>query len=197
MRQAVLERLTRNPAKKKAAGSAAASGITDDDARDSEETTRREDGPCAEWNSTGLTVTGIDHVVAVLEDLENGLLSDMAVVEPYACEGGCFGSPFFYEDFHVANRRWVDTCVETEPDDAPAVPRRLAYTARTGIRLDADMALAIEKLGRLQSILQELPGKDCGACGAPSCTALAEDVVLERAAIDDCPYLSKSKGRSL
>ena len=58
------------------------------------------------------------------------------------------------------------------------------------------MALAIEKLGRLQAILQTLPGKDCGGCGAPSCTALAEDVVLERAAVEDCPYLNDTKGRS-
>ena len=30
------------------------------------------------------------------------------------------------------------------------------------------MTLAIEKFGRMQEVLQDLPGKDCGACGAPN-----------------------------
>lgn len=151
-----------------------------------------------ETSPARLTVTGVDHVMAVLEELENGFLSDMAVVEPYACEGGCFGSPFFHEDFHVSYRRWEEICGEgaCDTERGTAIPRRLAFTARPGIRLDADMGLAIEKLGRLQAVLQSLPGKDCGACGAPSCTALAEDIVLERASLEDCPYLSETRGRS-
>ena len=76
-----------------------------------------------------------------------------------------------------------------------AVPQRLPVTARPGIRLDADMALAIEKLGQLQTILESFPGKNCGACGAPSCTALAEDVVLGRAAVTDCPYVELESRR--
>jgi ferredoxin len=154
--------------------------------------------PCAQSASAALAVTGVDHVMAVLEQLENGLLSDVAVIEPYACEGGCFGSPFFQEDFHVSTRRWEETCRPADAPDTPpaAMARRLPFSARPGIRLDADMAVAIEKLGQLQAVLQTLPGKDCGACGAPSCTALAEDVVLQRAALDDCPYLTETRGRS-
>jgi anti-sigma regulatory factor (Ser/Thr protein kinase)/Na+-translocating ferredoxin:NAD+ oxidoreductase RNF subunit RnfB len=156
-----------------------------------------EHAPCADYGSIALTVTGENHAVAVLEQLENGLLGDIAVVEPYACEGGCFGSPFFHEDFHVSSRRWEETCGEAGADiPVQAVPRRLEFTARPGIRLDADMGLAIEKLGALQDILQSLPGKDCGACGAPTCTAMAEDIVLERAVIGDCPHLHQTKGRS-
>ncbi len=187
LRQAAMERLV------------AKTGASEQDPqKNGVETSRGGLGPCAETDSVALTVTGVDHVMMVLEELENGLLTDIALVEPYACAGGCFGSPFFHEDFHVSHRRWEETCGPADAPDTPAaaVPRRLAYTARPGIRLDADMALAIEKLGRLQTILQTLPGKDCGACGAPSCTALAEDVVLERAAVDDCPYLNDTKGRS-
>jgi anti-sigma regulatory factor (Ser/Thr protein kinase)/Na+-translocating ferredoxin:NAD+ oxidoreductase RNF subunit RnfB len=187
LRQAAMERLV------------AKTGAGNQDIQKSAvETYREGQSPCAESGSAALVVTGVDHVMAVLEELENGLLTDIAVVEPYACQGGCFGSPFFHEDFHVSTRRWEETCGPADPPDNPptAVARRLAYTARLGIRLDADMALAIEKLGRLQTILQTLPGKDCGACGAPSCTALAEDVVLERAVVEDCPYLNVTKGRS-
>ena len=34
-----------------------------------------------------------------------------------------------------------------------------------------------------------LPGRDCGVCGAPSCAALAEDIVMERAQRAFCPYV--------
>ena len=74
-----------------------------------------------------------------------------------------------------------------------AVRRQRPYAARPGIRLDADMGRAIQKLGRLQAIIQSLPGRDCGACGAPTCAALAEDVVMERAGIELCPYIACDK----
>ncbi|EKD32577.1 MAG: hypothetical protein ACD_77C00048G0006, partial [uncultured bacterium] len=33
------------------------------------------------------------------------------------------------------------------------------------------------------------PGIDCGACGAPSCEALAEDIVKGHAEISSCIFL--------
>ena len=148
-----------------------------------------------------LTVTGMDHVIAVLEEVENGMLTDVAVIEPYACEGGCFGSPLLAADHHVAARRWsrgraaVEAASEgaAGPADtalrpATAVARRRPFVARPGIRLDADMGLAIQKLGQMQTVIRSLPGRDCGACGAPTCAALAEDIVMQRAGVELCPY---------
>ena len=37
--------------------------------------------------------------------------------------------------------------------------------------------------------LHLLPGLDCGACGAPSCEALAEDVVRGTGQVTDCVLL--------
>ncbi len=151
-----------------------------------------------------LPVTGMSHVIAVLEQIENGMLEDVAVIDPYACEGGCFGSPLLFEDHHVACRRWDQGRAPVEADGAvraasgatrpaTAAARRRPYAARPGIRLDADMSRAIEKLGRLQAVIRTLPGRDCGACGAPTCAALAEDVVMERAGVDLCPYAGGEK----
>jgi anti-sigma regulatory factor (Ser/Thr protein kinase)/Na+-translocating ferredoxin:NAD+ oxidoreductase RNF subunit RnfB len=143
-----------------------------------------------------LVVTGVRNVLAVLEQLENGLLGDVAIVEPYACEGGCFGSPLLFESHQVATRRWeqgrdalrLAAGGETALSAPPAALRRQPFAARPGIRLDPDMSEAIQKLGRIQMIRRSFPGKDCGVCGAPTCAALAEDVVLKRAAVDLCPY---------
>ena len=74
--------------------------------------------------------------------------------------------------------------------------RRRPFAPRPGIRLDADMGKAIEKLARMQEVIHSLPGRDCGACGAPTCAALAEDIVMERAHIDLCPYIAVETRRS-
>jgi hypothetical protein len=141
-----------------------------------------------------LTVTGMEHVMAVLEQIENGLLTDAEVVELYACAGGCFGSPLLPLDFHVTARRWAQQEPSTACDETPAaLSRRRPYAARPGIRLDPDMARAIDKLGRMQALTRSLPGKDCGACGAPTCAALAEDVVMGRATAELCPYCDNDK----
>jgi anti-sigma regulatory factor (Ser/Thr protein kinase)/Na+-translocating ferredoxin:NAD+ oxidoreductase RNF subunit RnfB len=137
-----------------------------------------------------LTVTGIDHVIAVLENIEDGLLDDINASEPYACEGGCFGSPLLAEDYHVASRRWRQGRAAVDTVPGTAVARRRAFAARPGIRLDSDMAKAIEKLSRMQELIRALPGRDCGACGAPTCAALAEDIVMERAQVELCPYVT-------
>ncbi|EFK94997.1 conserved hypothetical protein, partial [sediment metagenome] len=73
--------------------------------------------------------------------------------------------------------------------------RRRPFAARPGIRLDADMSRAIEKLGRMQATIDSLPGRDCGACGAPTCAALAEDIVMQRAERGLCPYVASDESK--
>jgi Na+-translocating ferredoxin:NAD+ oxidoreductase RNF subunit RnfB len=52
------------------------------------------------------------------------------------------------------------------------------------------MAKAIEKLARMEEALRGLGGKDCGRCGAPACTATAEDIVLGRVSDTACVHRS-------
>jgi len=51
------------------------------------------------------------------------------------------------------------------------------------------MAVAIRKLARLDAETTALPARDCGVCGAPTCAALAEDIVMGRASQALCPYV--------
>jgi Na+-translocating ferredoxin:NAD+ oxidoreductase RNF subunit RnfB len=41
-------------------------------------------------------------------------------------------------------------------------------------------------MSEIQKLKEELPGIDCGSCGAPSCRAFAEDVVKCEACLEDC-----------
>ena len=53
-------------------------------------------------------------------------------------------------------------------------------------RLSDSMAESMRMMADIQKIKGNLPGIDCGACGAPNCRALAEDVVKGKAKISDC-----------
>jgi len=139
----------------------------------------------------GLAVSGMEHVAAVLETAENGLLTDVGVLEPFACDHGCFGSPLWPENAFIARRRW-DAWQGTVEMFPKAVRREAPFVRRAGARLDADMKEAISKLARIDEIAKRLPGKDCGICGAPTCRAFAEDVILGRASRESCIYLVDS-----
>jgi anti-sigma regulatory factor (Ser/Thr protein kinase) len=142
-----------------------------------------------------LQVSGIRHVMNVLERAENGLLGDVRVVEPFACDHGCFGSPLLSEEAFVAAHRWSEAGY-VHDTTAKAVRRAVPFCARTGMRLDEDMSKAIEKLSRIDETAKSLPGKDCGMCGAPTCVALAEDIVLGRAAEGLCLHLARSEEKA-
>jgi len=141
-----------------------------------------------------LRVTGLRHVIGVLERAENGLLADFVLVELLACDQGCFGAAVAGDEPFIARARWRRTASHfTGP--AKAVRREAPFVARPGMRLDDDMSRAIEKLSRIDQLVKELPGRDCGMCGAPTCVALAEDVVLGRTDITACPYRADGPGR--
>jgi len=136
-----------------------------------------------------LVVTGVSHVLAVLEAVEDDRLPGVAAIEPYICDGGCFGSPLLGEDACVASWRWAGVGGDA-PGGGGSRERSRPFRARPGIRLDADMAVAIHKLAQLDTETRALPGRDCGVCGAPTCAALAEDIVMERAGRTLCPYVA-------
>ena len=49
----------------------------------------------------------------------------------------------------------------------------------------------------MEEIYERLPDLDCGSCGAPSCRALAEDVVRGVASPDDCIFKYKESIENL
>ena len=140
-----------------------------------------------------LVVSGVTHVLAVLEEIEDGRLTGVAGVEPFICDGGCFGSPLLNEDAYVAAWRWAPAAGGM-PEAGRSHERARPCRARPGIRLDPDMAVAIGKLAALDAETKTLPGKDCGVCGAPTCATLAEDIVMGRAVRAFCPYVTPEEG---
>lgn len=67
----------------------------------------------------------------------------------------------------------------------------------TVMKLDSDIKNAILKMERIEQIQKQLPGLDCGSCGAPSCRCMAEDIVRGFADEMDCIFRLKEKVRYL
>jgi len=55
--------------------------------------------------------------------------------------------------------------------------------------LSENMDTAAKILQEINLLYEILPKLDCGSCGAPSCRAFAEDVVLNRANINECKFI--------
>ena len=134
-------------------------------------------------------ISGMEHVCRFLEKAERGLMEDCGLVALYACYQGCFGSPFWDTPPAVARLRAVPSGPADGPVRIHALQRLKPLEPRAGARLDPDMSTAIKKLAQINQISKQLPGRNCGICGAPSCLALAEDVVMDRATLASCIFV--------
>jgi len=148
----------------------------------------------ASFGEAILRTSGLDSVIRVLEQAENGLLWDIPAIELYACVDGCYGSSLYSGSSCVAEYRWKNSGNITE-GAGRAVERDMPFSARQGMRLDEDLSRAINRLSEIEAISRMLPGRDCCACGAPSCESMAVDIVMGRSTIDSCAFLRK-KGES-
>jgi iron only hydrogenase large subunit-like protein len=162
----------------------------------------------AEGESEGLhgvnaiAVDGIDRVVELLEQMENGVLSGVDFVEALACPGGCVGGPLTAVNQSIARSRVRLREAERAGSAAPKDRfTELSWTAdvfsRPALQLHPDFNTASAMLEELEKIAETLPGLDCGSCGAPSCRALAEDIVRGAAAPTDCIFILRERLRSL
>ena len=56
-------------------------------------------------------------------------------------------------------------------------------------RLSDNIGESMKMMADIQKLREQLPGTDCGACGAPTCRAFAEDVVRGNSKKEDCIFV--------
>lgn len=150
---------------------------------------------------TCLAVSGVQDVMTILDDVEAGKLKGIDYLECLICPDGCIGGPLTVENRHLAKNR-VETLVKMFGEKTRVSRELVKRQYKAGFfslkqqleasplpPLDPDQAKAIEKARERKEIVQKLPETDCGACGAPDCRTLAEDVVLGHALLSDCPFM--------
>ena len=141
-----------------------------------------------------LAADGIENVINVLEELEDEKLNDLDFIELNCCTGGCVGGVLTVENPYVAKariqrlRKFMPISCNTLEDyfTIDDLGWTKEITASPAMKLADNVITAMKMMSRLKEIESSLPGLDCGICGAPSCRALADDIVRGYAQETDC-----------
>ncbi len=148
------------------------------------------------FNESYLAADGIENVIKVLDQLENGDFPNLEFIELNACPGGCVGgvltiqNPFIAKARLQSLRRYLPVSENFVGSNENYIPDGFLFdnlpVYQPISRLSDSMAESMRMLSDIQRIKGELPGLDCGSCGAPTCRALAEDIVKGLSSIDKC-----------
>ena len=148
------------------------------------------------FNDKYLAADGIDNVIRVLDQVENGNIPPLEFIELNACTGGCVGgvltiqNPFIAKARLQSLRRYLPVSQNFLSEEELSPPESVLFdnmpVYKPISRLSDSMAESMRMMAEIQKLRKELPCIDCGSCGAPNCRAFAEDVVKQQASIDDC-----------
>jgi hypothetical protein len=154
------------------------------------------------FNDEYLAADGIENVINVLEQMENGNMPPVKFVELDACTAGCVGGVLTVQNPYIAKtklqslRRYMPVSRNIlTPEEQEYIPEMYLFNElpeyKPIAQLSNNMAESMRMMADIQKLHAMLPGIDCGACGAPSCRALAEDIVRGNATLGDCMILDR------
>ncbi len=149
------------------------------------------------FNDAYLAADGIENVNRVLDQIENDNIPPLEFVELNACTGGCVGgvltmqNPFISKAKLKTLRRYLPVSQNfLTKEQEEHIPEEFFFeelpTYYPISRLSDSMAESMKMMADIQKLKTELPGIDCGACGAPTCQAFAEDVIKGHAQRSEC-----------
>ncbi len=159
-------------------------------------------GESETFHKRALAIDGIKNVVKILERLENEKLPDVSFLELRSCNQSCAGGILLSGNRFLTVER-LKRRAKRYPNASEVLPAGNDFSALKEkikaekiepeyiFQLDSDRAKALTKMDKVQRIICQLPGIDCGACGAPNCQALAEDIVQGKAKMSDCVFLQE------
>ena len=149
-----------------------------------------------------LAADGIENVIRVLEEIEDERIGELDFIELNACSGGCVGGVLCVENPYVAIarlqrlRKYLPVSQSHLEQNAP-VPQEMNWNGELEfsnvLTLSDDIGRAMEMMVEIGDVEESLPGLDCGACGAPTCRAFAEDVVRGKCRKEDCIFILRKE----
>lgn len=159
------------------------------------------------WGSTGgeagsllsdnyLAADGIENVIKVLEDLEDDKFDQLEFIELNACAGGCVGGVLTVENPYLAKvklkrlRKYLPVaCNHIMSGSEEDIFWNGEVKYEPVFKLGKNMKESIANMSRVEELCEKFPRLDCGSCGAPTCKALAEDIVRGVAQEQDCIHI--------
>lgn len=160
----------------------------------------------AVFNDKYLAADGIENVMRVLEEMDNGSFPELEFVELDACPGGCVGgvmtvaNPFIAKARLQSLRRYLPVSQNWASDNDGTVPDEISVKEKIEykpVSLGESMDKSIKMMSEMEKIRKCLPGIDCGSCGAPTCSAFASDVVRGDATIEECIVFMRKELESI
>ncbi|HYX07055.1 MAG TPA: [Fe-Fe] hydrogenase large subunit C-terminal domain-containing protein [Bacteroidales bacterium] len=163
-------------------------------------------GEASATGKRSLAIDGIHNVIEFLEKIESGEIKGIDFLEMRACDESCAGGILTSGNkFLTVERLRNRAATSRKSSDAVPSARDIdnyrnylirhiqldKVDPRSSVQLDQDLSVAMGKMKKQRHIMCFLPGFDCGGCGAPTCQALAEDVVQGDANISHCVFLQK------
>lgn len=151
-----------------------------------------------------LAADGIENVINVLEQLEDERIQDVDFVELNACSGGCVGGVLCVENAYVAQARihrlrkyLPESCNHYKESMSDMVKWTQELEYAPVMKLSDNMETAVEMMNDIEKLRKELPGIDCGSCGAPTCKAFAEDVIKGKVKETDCIFILRQRVKNV
>ena len=149
-----------------------------------------------------LTVSGLDNILKIFDDLEKGKLRNVKYLQLLACRDGCIGGTLTVENLYIARATAIHL-IEDLPDLPESKKQEYKKKYNQGL-FDYEGSVAPRKLSNSGNILEaikkkkakdeiykQLPDVDCGICGAPTCLSFAEDVVNGFSVLEDCIFFAE------
>jgi hypothetical protein len=153
----------------------------------------------AVFNDRYLATDGIEECIRVLEQIDNEGFGNLDYVELNACSGGCVGGAMTVANPYIAQARLqsLKRYLPVSPNRPASewIPDKYFHEKEVEYnpyaQLSSDRKTAMRMMSDIEAIAKALPGLDCGSCGAPNCTAFAEDVVKCESCADECTVILK------
>ncbi|MBE6753871.1 MAG: 4Fe-4S dicluster domain-containing protein [Ruminococcaceae bacterium] len=155
------------------------------------------------FNDKYLAADGIENVIRVLDLIETGNMPQLEFIELCACPAGCVGGVMTVENPYIAQARLLTLrrylpVTQNNIVDGPYIPDSFIENEMPVYqpisRLGSSIGESIRLMADIQRIREMLPGIDCGACGAPTCRAFAEDIVRGSGlSPEDCVILMRDR----
>lgn len=151
-----------------------------------------------------LSVTGLEQVKNVLDDIESSKLRNIDFIGALACEKECLGGAYCVENPYISRhnsilleQKYGKRNYELDEEKMLANYKKGYYflenpiSPRSTVADSPDIATSIKRMRQKERISMKLPQKDCALCGAPTCKSFAEDCAYGRADIMDCAFFSE------
>ena len=153
------------------------------------------------FNEDYLAADGIENVIRVLDQVENGNIPPLEFIELNACTGGCVGGVLTMQNPFIAKarlqtlRRYLPVSQNfLSEEESKYIPDNYLFNElpeyQPMTKLSDSMAESMRMMADIQKLKKQLPGIDCGSCGAPTCRAFAEDVVRKLSNENGCLILN-------